>query len=195
MNETDTYVAFYGKKQISIGLLADMLSKTTAFLKEKQATGTDTEALLIFNERTGTQTDFDFRGSIQDVLTRALPEPKKRGAGRPKLGVTSREITLLPRHWEWLESQGKSASASLRLLVEEASKRDGGEAELKKNIAITDRIMMAIAGDLEHFEEASRALNNHNAERFEDCIDSWPEDIKQYLLKRVQSALNPIKPQ
>ncbi len=188
MNDTDTFTAFYGNTQIATGLLADMLSKTTSFLQEKQASRNDSETLLIFNERTGGQIDFDLRGSIEDILERALP---KRSAGRPKLGVTSREITLLPRHWQWLESQAKSASASLRLLVEEAMKQDGGEADIKKNLAVTDRIMMTMAGDLAHFEEASRALNQRNVERFEDSVASWPEDIKQYLLKRMYSSLKP----
>ena len=187
MDETDTYVAFYGNQQVAVGELTDMLTKTTIFLKEKQTTGTDTEPLLIFNEQNGSQIDFDFRGSLEEILERALPKQKKRRAGRPKLGVISREITLLPRHWEWLESQTKSASASLRLLVEEAMKREGGEAKIKKNIAVTDRIMMVMAGNLTYFEEASRALNARNVERFEECVSTWPDDIKIYLLKRVRS--------
>ncbi len=189
MNDTDTFVAFYGKKQITTASLADMLRSTTLYLQDKQSSGTDTEPLLIFNERTGSQIDFDFRGSVEEVLAKAIPEPKKRSAGRPKLGVKPREITLLPRHWEWLESQGKSASASLRLLVEAAMKQDGGEADIKKNLAVTDRIMMTMAGDLAHFEEASRALNQRNLSRFEECIKGWPDDIKQYLQQRVHSAL------
>jgi len=189
MNDADTFIAFYGNKQIATGLLADMLSKTTSFIQE-QATENDSETLLIFNERTGSQIDFDFRGSVEEVLERALP---KRSAGRPKLGVTSREITLLPRHWQWLESQGKSASASLRLVVEEAMKRDAGEADIKKTLAVIDRIMMAMAGDLSHFEEASRSLNQRNKEQFEACIESWPKDIKIYLLKRLQSTLEANK--
>ena len=189
MNETDTYISFYGTQQIAVGVLADMLSETTRFIKDEHSSGTDTKLLLIFNERTGEQVDFDLRGSVEEVLEKALPKRKKRGVGRPKLGVTSREITLLPRHWKWLEAQPKSISATIRLLVEEASKRDGGETEIKKNIAVIDRIMLVMAGDLEHFEEASRALNARNTTRFEECVATWPDDIKSYLLERLHNTL------
>jgi len=72
-------------------------------------------------------------------------------------------------------------------------KRDGGETELKKSLAAIDRIMMTMAGDLANFEEASRALNNRDTERFKERIESWPEDIKSYLLERFQTALKPTK--
>ena len=191
MDQTDSYIAFYGDQHIATGELAEMLSTTTRFLKDKEGAGTDTETLLIFNERNGSQVDFDFRGSLEDVLERALPKQKKRGAGRPKLGVTSREVTLLPRHWEWLEAQPKSASASLRLLVEQAMKRDGGETKIMKNIAVADHIMMVLAGNLSHFEEASRALNARDIKMFESCVANWPHDIKQYLLKRIHNLSSP----
>ena len=86
------------------------------------------ETLLIFEDQTGRQVDFDLRGSIQEILDRITPKPARTGPGRPRLGVTSREISLLPRHWEWLETQPNGTSATLRRLVEEARKRDAGES-------------------------------------------------------------------
>ena len=50
------------------------------------------------------------------------PQPLSRGPGRPKLGVVAREVTLLPRHWEWLAEQRGGASVALRKLVEDAQR-------------------------------------------------------------------------
>src|SRR5215831_13852803 len=86
-----------------------------------------TELVLIFHNETGKQVDFDFGGGIETVLERAIPKPARSGPGRPRLGVTSREISLLPRHWEWLETHPQGASATLRRLVDEARKRESGE--------------------------------------------------------------------
>ncbi|PXA93854.1 DUF2239 domain-containing protein, partial [Caulobacter sp. D4A] len=64
--------------------------------------------LLIFDPD-GRQVDFDLRGSPEDLAARLAPveaEPETpRGRGRPKLGVVAREVTLLPRHWDWLAAQ------------------------------------------------------------------------------------------
>ncbi len=81
--------------------------------------------MLVFEVETGRQVDFDLRGEIQDVLERAM-QGQRRGPGRPKLGVTSREVTLLPRLWGWLETQPSGTSAALRRLVEQAMKVDAG---------------------------------------------------------------------
>jgi uncharacterized protein len=89
--------------------------------------------------------DFDFRGSIEDVLTRVAPKPERTGPGRPRLGVISREVSLLPRHWEWLETQSNGASAALRRLMDDARKHDPGEAEVSLAIQATGRVMTALA--------------------------------------------------
>jgi hypothetical protein len=47
---------------------------------------------LIFHDQTGKQVDFDLRGSIREVLERVAPKPVRTGPGRPRLGVTSREV-------------------------------------------------------------------------------------------------------
>jgi hypothetical protein len=147
------------------------------------------ENLLIFEERTGRQVDFDLRGSLEQVLARAVrdvPETTKAGPGRPKLGVVSREISLMPRHWEWLEQQPNGISAAVRRLVEEARKRDPGGQEARIARENTYRFMSAVAGDLPDFEEASRALFAKDHDRFAALIAGWPVDIRTQLLRLLQ---------
>ncbi|MFY0534142.1 DUF2239 family protein [Nannocystis pusilla] len=48
--------------------------------------------------------------------------PARTGPGRPKLGVVSREVSLLPRHWEWLERQ---PSGSRRRCADSSRRRSG----------------------------------------------------------------------
>src|SRR5436853_2130183 len=97
MDENSTYTAFGGARLIASGELATMLPELKRW--SDRAGG---EVPLVFNDTTGRQVDFDLRGSITEVVSRAVPP---RGPGRPKLGVTAREVSLLPRHWEWLEQQ------------------------------------------------------------------------------------------
>ena len=114
-----TYTVFAGTRRLARGSLEEILRAT-----KKKLDASPDLAVLIFEDRTGRQVDFDFRGTADEVVARALPppEPERVGPGRPKLGVVSREISLLPRHWEWLERQPQGASAALRRLVEEASR-------------------------------------------------------------------------
>src|SRR5688572_21421832 len=119
MNET-TFTAFSGSRLIVSGDLETMLRRTKQFLD-----GSGTDSVLIFEDQTGRQVDFDFRGTPDEVLARAAAGAKPRpGPGRPKLGVVSREVSLLPRHWDWLEQQPQGISAALRRLVDEARKRE-----------------------------------------------------------------------
>ena len=180
--EPTTYTAFLGWKRIAGGTLEEMLRQTTSQLGEEQAG----ETLLIFEDQTGKQVDFDFRGSIQEVLDRALPPPPplpaRPGPGRPRLGVTSREVSLLPRHWEWLETQPNGASATLRRLVEEFRKQDSGASQSRAATEATGRVMTALAGNLPGFEEAYRALYARDTVRLEEEIKDWPPDLRDYIL-------------
>jgi len=131
--ETTTYAAFAGDRAIAAGELEAVLTK----LKHKLDKG-DIDQLLIFDERTGRQVDFDFRGTLEDVLERELPKPAPAGPGRPKLGVVSREISLLPAHWAWLEEQPNGSSAALRRLVDErasATRTNSARAKLARRPA------------------------------------------------------------
>ena len=186
--DSNTYIVFLGAQIVARDNLATVVARGKDLVDSMEA---EVEPLLIFNEQTGQQVDLDFRGSVEEVLAKALPPQKARGVGRPKLGVTSREISLLPRHWEWLETQAKSSSATLRLLVEQAMKQEqrSSEAQIKQGIAVTDRIMYVVAGNLPQFEEASRALNARDLPRLEECMASWPADLRAYVLERAQDIL------
>jgi uncharacterized protein len=181
-----TYSAFSGDRLIAFGFLADVLSAAKAHLD----TADDPE-LLIFEDHTGRQVDFDWRGSLEEVMTRSLPPPERTGPGRPKLGVVSREVSLLPRHWEWLEAQPRGISAGLRRLVEAASKQDPGEQRARKGREALNRFMTAIAGNRPNYEEATRALFASDHAHFEALIAEWPEDIRAHLLRVLEDSLAP----
>ena len=178
-----THTAFLGWKHLASGSLAEVLTQIRNILDR----GNPVEMPLIFEDLTGKQVDFDLRGSIQEILERIEPKPAKPGPGRPRLGVTSREVSLLPRHWEWLEAQPQGASATLRRLVDEHRKRNGSESETRATIEATGRVMSAIAGNLPGFEEAYRALYARDRSRFESCIKDWPQDLQDYFLTRIAS--------
>ena len=178
--ETTTYAAFAGDRAIAAGELEAVLTK----LKHKLDKG-DIDQLLIFDERTGRQVDFDFRGTLEDVLERELPKPAPAGPGRPKLGVVSREISLLPAHWAWLEEQPNGSSAALRRLVDEASKRDPDKQRARKAREATGRFMTALAGDRPNFEEAMRALYAGNREQVTELTARWPKDIRAQIARML----------
>lgn len=132
--------------------------------------------LMVFEDATGRIVDLDWRGEPEAV--EAAPPPRKRG--RPKLGVVPREVTLLPRHWEWLNSQPGGASRALRRLVDDARKADGGRSTRRTAQERTYRFLSAIAGDFPHFEEATRHLFADDPDGFAITIAGWPADVQQY---------------
>lgn len=140
-------------------------------------------ALLVIDSATGRAVDLDLRGSVLDVLARldSTSLPPKPARGRPKLGVTAREVTLLPRHWDWLAAQPGGASATLRRLVDQA-RRETVDADARRQAqAVTYRVMTTLAGDLPGYEEATRALFANDRARFNDLTTSWPTDIGDYV--------------
>lgn len=188
----ETYTAFVGVTRVEAGSLEEILRAIKARTDREATPDTPSlDGLLIFADSTGKQVDFDFSGSVEQVLRRALPKARQNGPGRPKLGVVSREVTLLPRQWEWLEAQPNGVSAALRRLIDEARKRESesGAAGARKTVDAVGRIMTAMAGDLSGFEEAYRALYARDGDRFERQIRNWPGDIRAYLLERVRPAL------
>ena len=124
--------------------------------------------LLAFDDDSGRQIDLDLRPE-------APPLPRPRG--RPALGVAAREVTLLPRHWEWLANQRGGASAMLRGLVE-AAIRAGRPARDRHDAAY--RFLSAIAGDLPHFEEAVRELYQDNRMGYDHYTRDWPPAISEH---------------
>ncbi len=147
-------------------------------------------AVLIFDDATGEQIDFDLRGSDEDISARIVkrfqcaPAETGRAPGRPKLGVVAREVTLLPRHWEWLAEQPGGASVALRKLVEEARRvADPNKAQMHKLHQRAYRFMAAIAGNRPNFEEASRSLFANDMSRLSELISDWPADIRDHTLR------------
>lgn len=165
------------------------------------------EPLLTFDDATGRVIDFDLRGSKADVIERlsrpapsgqstrhraAAPEEAEkleetRGRGRPKLGVIGREVTLLPRHWEWLAQQPGGASVALRRLVDEARRNGGAAQRTREAQERAYHFMSAMAGNLPGFEEATRALFAGDRARFEQQAAGWPGDIRAYALRLAYS--------
>jgi len=183
MEEERTYTAFLGEALIASGPVETMLPAVKAGFDQNRSA-----LFLIFEDQSGRQVDFDLRGALNEVVARALPAPPRSGPGRPKLGVVSREISLLPRHWDWLEQQPNGASAALRRLVDDARKREPGEQRARLAMEAAGRFMSAMAGNLPGYEEASRALYAGSRTLFEDLIRHWPRDIREYLQRRAEDA-------
>jgi hypothetical protein len=107
--------------------------------------------------------------------------PETRGPGRPRLGVVAREVTLLPRHWEWLATQPGGASVALRRLVEEARRTSASADRARASRDAAYRVMHALGGDLPDFEEASRALFAGDRDRFRLHTAAWPLDVSAHV--------------
>jgi uncharacterized protein len=187
--------AFAGSRRIASGGPAQVAGEVKEML-DKGEKGT----VLIFDDLTSRLVEVDFRGSLEDVLKMvkmSFPSPaagekpgdgEQRGPGRPKLGVVAREVTLLPRHWEWLASQPGGASVALRKLVEKARKESGETDRVRLAQESANRFMTAMAGDLPGFEEATRALFAGDRKRFTRIISPWPADIRDHARKISESA-------
>lgn len=192
--------AFDGQRRLCSGPLIEVA------LAVQAATERDSSLMiLVFDDTTGGVVDLDLRGTKADVVERLSQPPQTftgryrprssersdlakdessepRGRGRPKLGVVSREVTLLPRHWEWLAAQPGGASAVLRRLVDEA-RRNGGTGQRRRAAQeATYRFMQAMAGDLPGYEEAIRALFADDRRGLEQWIAAWPDDIRSHVL-------------
>lgn len=183
MPNTQLYVAFVGARCVAEGSLADVLP-VLRHRYEKDPT----ETVLTFQTESGRQLDFDLRPPIDEILEREGVS-KGRGPGRPRLGVVSREVSLLPRHWDWLEQQPQGLSAALRRLVEHAIKNQPGKQRAARIRAATCQILTALAGNRPHFEEACRALFAGDEPSFSTSIERWPKDIAQFARERMQAAL------
>ena len=178
--DTDTCTAFDGERRLATG------PAWKVALAVKQALEQDTSrTILIFEDRTGRAVDFDLRGSEDEVVARLGPveEPAEtpRSPGRPKLGVVAREVTLLPRHWDWLAGQPGGASVTLRKLVEAARAAGGDKDRVRQAQAAADRFMAATLGNQPGYEEASRALYAADRGTFAARVEAWPADLREHL--------------
>lgn len=183
-----SYTAFAGSEIIIEGARADVAQAVQA-----HAASHPLEVVLVFNDATGDLTDLapatvEARGAPATVAT---PEPPARRRGRPRLGVVAREITLLPRHWDWLAGQPGGASAALRRLVEQARKADAGATDARQAREAAYRFLSAIAGDYPGFEEASRALFAADFEAFGERMRDWPVDVAAYAMRLARRDVPP----
>ena len=136
-----------------------------------RAMGDDAQNILLFDDRTGRQVDIDLRGPAAEVV---------RGRGRPKLGVQPREVTLLPRHWDWLAAQPGGASAALRRLVEAARKESAATPDPRVAMDAAYQFMTAMAGDRPGYESAIRALFAKDEQLFHSLSQDWPSGIRDH---------------
>ena len=185
------FTAFMGQRLLAAGPLAEV-----ALAVMNAGRRPASPPIVIFSDATGRPIDLDLRGTERDIIAR-LPQPasppdveteetaaaEPRGRGRPKLGVVAREVTLLPRHWEWLGAQPGGASVALRKLVEEARRANGDADRARAARDAAYRFMSAMAGNLTGFEEASRALFADDRRRFVGLIAGWPDDIRDHVVK------------
>jgi hypothetical protein len=191
-----TFTAFAGPRRVDSGALPAV----AASVKRAIDAGEPGE-ILIFDDSNARTVEIDFRGSLDDVndsVARAFaatagtaglaPEEPRRGPGRPKLGVVAREVTLLPRHWQWLARQPGGASVALRRLVEEASKDRDGRQRRRLAQEAAYRFMSSLAGDRAHYEEAVRALFAGSVRSFAEIVAQWPKDVADYAIQLAAPA-------
>ncbi|OCC23140.1 hypothetical protein MB02_13325 [Croceicoccus estronivorus] len=181
--------AFDGNRKVSSGQLVEVVLYLKPLVSDPHA------SILIFDDDTGAVLDIDFRGTSAEIIARLAQHPvaqtisaKKRG--RPRLGVIGREVTLLPRHWDWLASQKGGASQTLRRLIDKA--RREARTETSRHLAQerTYRFMSAVAGNYSGFEEASRALFADNFGALSRATEAWPKDVREYTLQLASPTEN-----
>ena len=174
--------AFAGRTHLASGALAEVAVAARDAGPEA--------SVLVFDDMSGRVIDLDLRGgetAIRRRYQQAEPHPEttppegaERARGRPKLGVIAREVTLLPRHWDWLNAQPGGASVALRKLVEPALRAGADRDRMRVAKEATYRFISAMAGNEPGFEEAARALFAGNCPRFEAETEGWPADIRRY---------------
>src|SRR5262249_126185 len=184
------FIAFAGNRRIASGKIREIALKVKRILDK----GEDSP-ILIFDDNSSELIEVDFRGSIADVERRVggksdvpVPAQENRRPGRPKLGVVGREVTLLPRHWDWLDEQPGGASVVLRKLVELAKRENREKDRARRSQEAAHRFMTTMAGNLPGFEEASRAFYARDQDRFGALIQIWPRDIREHAKKLVAVA-------
>ncbi|PZN94056.1 MAG: DUF2239 domain-containing protein [Alphaproteobacteria bacterium] len=170
-NEIRELVLFDGPDRIAKGSEALVAAAFQTALSASSRAASSQAALRVFDLRTGRAVDLDLRPAA----------PPKRG--RPRLGVAAREVTLLPRHWDWLAAQPGGASAVLRRLVDQARKTGADGDARRRRTEAAYGFMVEMAGDAPDFEEASRALFAGDRDRLAALIAPWPTDIRAQILE------------
>lgn len=180
------YTAFEGNKILASGRLDEVALKV-----RRRVQSHPSASVLIFSDTTGKEMDLDLSGSEAEMMDRLKVFISSEnfnpsvpvGPGRPKLGVVAREVSLLPRHWEWLATQSGGASAALRRLIEAARKNPSAKELSREAQERTHKFMTAIAGNFPNYEEALRALYAKDKKNFQNQIREWPEDVQAHSKK------------
>jgi hypothetical protein len=187
MTISTTWTAFEGERLLLSGAPPDVALAVKAALAKHPE-----RPVLTFDDRSGRAVDLDLRGSDEDIAARVSPsaeEAPPKSAGRPKLGVVAREVTLLPRHWEWLAAQPGGASVVLRKLVDAARTASGDDGRIRQAQEAADKFMSAMLGDRPGYEDAARALYAGDAIRFRDLSAAWPDDLAGYARRLAAPIL------
>jgi hypothetical protein len=178
-----TCTVFAGHSRLASGGLDEVARRVKA-----AADRGEQRTILVFDDATSWQIELDLRGTVDDVLARVAQHAARidsakaeRKVGRPKLGVVGREVTLLPRHWDWLAEQPGGASVALRRLIDTERKASGFKALARKAQETTYRFMSALAGNLAGFEDASRALFAGDRDAFARATEAWPADVRDHV--------------
>ncbi|ASL43826.1 hypothetical protein bAD24_I10055 [Burkholderia sp. AD24] len=203
-----TCTAFEGHRRIASGSLPNVALAVKAVLARGEQA-----PVLIFDDITSQPVEFDLRGTSEEIVARlaghsldseaaseaTASEPTAeetsapqgdtpRGRGRPKLGVVAREVTLLPRHWDWLNGQSGGASVALRKLVEAARMASEDKDRRRAAQESVYRFMTALTGNLPDYEDATRALYANDRPRFAAIVAAWPDDVGAHVLRLAESA-------
>jgi hypothetical protein len=185
-------IAFEGDTCIAEGALGCVTLAVRKAMARQSMARQSGKPILAFDAVTGEQMDIDLR-STDDASSlcepAAISAETPRGPGRPKLGVVAREVTLLPRHWEWLASQPGGASVAIRKLVEHAMRANAGKDRVRVSQNAAYRFMSVMAGDRPGFEEAARALFAADQPKFHVLVDAWPKAIAAHIKKLAADAL------
>ena len=203
---------FQSGRCLASGRLSEVALPMKAAL-DASARSLQAPPVLLLDDTTAEVIDLDWRGTPKEVLARlkamvaATPDPATagasdepdnaapapgavpaRGPGRPRLCVVAREVTLLPRHWDWLATQPGGASVALRKLVEVARRDSETRDRVRHASAVAYRFMSTIAGHEAGFEEASRALFAGDQAGFDVLIAGWPVDVQHHLKRLAADA-------
>ncbi len=191
-------VAFQGDRLIAEGDLEAVIPA----IRTAEAGGSS-NSVVVFDRATSELVGLDLRGTVDEAIARARAvaagtgrpaasgeeeSEQPRGPGRPKLGVVAREVTLLPRHWDWLAVQPGGASAALRRLVDQARSANSGRDRVRRAQESAYRFMSSMLGDATGFEEATRALFASDRARFDANSESWPPDLRAHARRLAAEA-------